>query len=272
MAAEGTHGLVAQGAGSTAAGDTTIGSVELPTRGQPWILHGITGQVVRAAATAAEAVVGHMRLNSTSGDITPDPAPSRWPLSSSGSLLNTTSSVPTCPIHRYPLNLDAAGRADIDLIGNVGIAITAAPRFTIGIQFGPDIPNLTPFKFCDRVRTTQTTVTRTLVGTITLSEKANRIVGIMGYLKQDGVLVTAEELTGFFDLASDDADLVPSQWLFNEAFGAGIGATIGSGTVMPPNPHIVDIPVPGGARIDCYVTLGVAVTNGADVEIFIMYE
>ncbi len=272
MASDGTHGLVVQGAGSTGAAETLIGSVELPTRGQPWSLHGLSGQVVRATATAAEAVVGNMRMNSASGDITPDPAPSRWPLSSSGSFLGSVADIPVCPLHKYDLDLLAAGKANVDLLGVVGIAVTVGPRFCIGIQFGPAPPAVRRFKFCDRVRATQTAVARTQIGTIQLSEKATRITGIMGYIRQDGVLVTAEELQGFFDLASDDVDLVPSQWQFNETFGAGLSTTIASSQVTMPQPHVVDIPAPGGARIDCFVTLGTAVTNGTDVEIFIMYE
>lgn len=272
MASQASHGLVVQGSGSTGATDTTIGSIELPTSSTNWVLNAITGVVVRATATAAEAIVGHMRINSTSGDITPDPAPSLWPLAGSGSLLGSTAPVSMVPIHKYDLNLQAAGKADIDLIGNVAISVAVAPIFVIGLQFAPTIPVKTPFLFSNRVRTTVTAVARAQVGTITLSEKAKRIIGIMGYIRQDGVMVAAQELVGFFDLASEDVDLVPSQWLFNECYGAGLSTLIGSAAGAPPMPHVVDIPVPGGARIDCFVTLNTLVTNGADVEIFIMYE
>ena len=272
MAAEATHALVEQGAGSAAAGDTTIGSIELPTRGQPWTLHNFFGQMYRQTATAAEAVVGHMRINSASGDVTPQPNPSIFPLKGSGSFLGATAPVTTVPLHNYPLDLRAAGKADLDLIGNNAIAATAAPKFILGVAFGPGIPAPRPAKFANRARTTVTAAARGQVGTITLSEGATRIVAILGRLTQDGVLVAGEELGGFFDLSSEDVDLVPLQLGFNEVYGAGLGTTIGGGEAAPPMPHLVDIPVPGGARIDCFVTLNTAVTNGADVEIFIMYE
>jgi len=272
MAAEATHGLIASAAGTAAIGDTTIATVVLPARGQAWKLHNLNAQVVRQTATAAESVGGNFGMNSRSGDITPDPAPSRFPVFEQGAFLGATADVTTCPIHKYMMDLDAAGKASIELRYNQGVAVTAAPLVNIGIHFGPNIPVPKPFKFCDRVRTTVTANTNTQVGTITLSEKATRITGIMGVLKQDGVLVTQEELTGIFSLDSDDIDLSPSFWLFNEVYGAGMGATLHGGDATMPQPHIVDIPIIGGARIDCFVDLITAVTNGADVEIFIMYE
>jgi len=272
MAAESTHGLIASAAGTAAIGETEIAAVELPTRGQPWKLHNLQGQVVRQTATAAEMVGGYFGIDSISGDINPDPRPSRFPLFEQGSFLGATEQVSTCPLHNYPLDLDALGKANLSLVFNQAIAATAAPLVNIGILFGPNIPAKRPFKFCDRVRTTITALANTQVGTIQLSEKATRITGIMGVLKQDGVLVTAEELTGIFSLRSDDVDLAPSFWLFNEVYGAGLSTVISGGVATMPQPHVVDIPVPGGARIDCFVDLITAVTNAADVEVFLFYE
>ena len=272
MAAEVTHGLVATAAGAAAIGEVNIGTVELPTRGQAWTLHNIMAQVVAQTLTAAEMVGGYFGIDSVSGDITPDPAPSRFPVFGSGSRLGATGDVMTCPLQRYDLDLAAAGKANMNLVYNQAIAGAVAPLVNIGIAFGPNIPTKRPFKFCDRVRATQTAAANTQVGTIQLSEKATRITGIMGVLRQDGVLTTAEELTGIFSLRSDDVDLVPSFWLFNEVFSAGLGALIGGGTAQPAMPHIVDIPVPGGARIDVFADLITAVTNPADVEVFLFYE
>lgn len=272
MAAESTHGLVASAAASAAIELVTIGTVELPTRGQPWKLHGLCGQVVRQTATAAEMVGGHFGINSVSGDITPDPAPSRFPVFEQGSFLGTTADATTGPLFCYDLDLDASGKANLDLVYKQAIAVTVAPMVNIGVMFGPTIPTKRPFKFSDRVRTTLIVDTNTQVGTIQLSEKATRIIGIYGKLIQDGVRVADEELIGVFSLRSDDLDLAPSFWLFNEVYGAGKGATMHGGDSLHPTPHMVDIPVPGGARIDCFVDLLTAITNPADVEIFLMYE
>jgi hypothetical protein len=272
MASEGTHGNVVQAAGALTVAETLIGLIELPSRPEPWVLHNVMGQVCQGVADVALCTGGHIRLESVSGDISPDPGPSRWPVFSQGSHLGATVNGNSACLHRYDIDLLAAGKANININSVNGIAQTTAPRWTAGISYGPTVPQTRRAKFCDHIRATQATVVRTLVGTIALSEKATRIVGIFGSLKQSGVLVTAEELTGFFDLASDDVALAPSQWMFNEATGAGLGALIQGAPATIPQVHIVDIPVIGGADIDVYITLGVAVTNPANVDVFLLYE
>jgi hypothetical protein len=272
MAAECTHGAVVQAAGATTVAETLIGLIELPTRAEPWRLHNIMGQAVQAVADVALCSGGVIRMESVSGDITPDPGPSRWPVFIGGSHLGATVNARSCPLHNYDIDLQAAGKANLNLNSINDIAQTNALRWTAGIAYGPDIPERRRFKFCEHVRATANGAARVAVGTIALSEKATRITGIYGSLKQSGVRVTAEELTGFFDLSSDDIGIIPSQWMFNELSSAGLGALINGAPALPPQPHIVDIPVPGGADIDVFVTLGVAVTNPANVDIFLMYE
>jgi len=272
MASEGTHSQVVEAAGATTVAETAIGTITLPKRDEGWIIHNITGQVVASAITAAEFIGGHVRMYSPSGDVDPDPNPSIWPVSAQGSHLGALVGPMPCPLHKYNLELNAAGKANLNLTSNLAIACTAAPRWTAGIVYGPSIPEQRRAKFCDHVRTTVTAAARNAVGTISLSEKASRIVGIMGVLSQDGVLVAGEELTGYFDLESDDIGLVPSQWMFNEVYSAGVGATMENNGPTPPNPYAVDIPIIGGSDIRVYATLGVAVTNGANVDVFIMYE
>ena len=91
-------------------------------------------------------------------------------------------------------------------------------------------------------------------------------------LINDGVLTTAEELIGFFRLASDDIDLVPAQYPFPMGYSAGLGALIMSGPFIPSDLIPVDIPVIGGARINCFVDLNTAVTTAAEVQVYIAYE
>lgn len=266
------HGMILAGGASTAAGDTNLGTIELPQRDAGlWKIHGLFCQAVRATATAAESVGGDFRLVPAQGEVTPNPAPSRFPVFEAGSFLGATASVSVCPLHIFPVNYEATGQARIDLIYNNAIAATAAAQVVAGIVFGDEVPPSSSYSFCDRVRTTVTAATDSAVGTITLSQNATAIVGIAGILQQDGVLVAGEELLGFFRLASDDIKLVPGQYPFNAAFGAGLGVTIGSGQQPPINFIPVNIPVPKGARIDAFCDLNTAVTNGADVEIFIAY-
>jgi len=272
MAAECTHGNVVQAAGATTVAETAIGTIVLPKRGEDWRLHNIMGQISQAVADVALCTGGVISMRSPSGDITPDPAPSTWPVFCGGSHLGATVGAASNPLHNYEIDLLASGKANIALSSINDIAQTTAPRYVGGIAYGPNIPERRRAKFCDHVRTTVTAAARTAVGTISLSEKATRIVGIYGSLKQSGVLVTAEELTGFFDLESEDTDLLPSEWMFNEVQSAGLGALIQGAPATTPQVHLVDIPVIGGSDIDVAVTLGVAVTNGANVDIFIMYE
>ena len=268
-----THSMIVAGAASAAAGDSTIGTIELPSRESGnWLIHSVFGQVARATATAAESVGGDLRLVVAQGELTPNPAPSRVPIFENGSFLGATADVSVCPLHMYPTAWEATGQARLSLVFNTAITNTVAAQVVAGVMFSDERPAVTPFKFIERVRTAVTSAADTSIGTITLSQNATRIVGICGILQQNGVLTTAEELIGFFRLGSDDVKIVPAQFPFNTAYGAGLGALIASAPVGPTNFIPVDIPVPDGARIDCFCDLNTAVTNGADVEIFIAYE
>jgi len=266
-----THGMVAASAGGIVAGDTTVGSIVLPAGG-PWIIHGLWGMAVPQTATAAEFIGGHIRLSPSSGDLTPDPAPSRFPVPALGSFLGATHDVMHVPLNVYPVTFEASGKAAVDLIYGQDIACTVAPLLLAGIMFGKTIPVPTRDTFMDRVRTTVTVNTDSSVGTVTLAEKATRITKIAGILSQDGVLVTGEELLGFFRLDSDDIKMSPSQYPFSACFGAGIGALIPNSLAQVPHFIDVNIPVVGGARIDAFVKLTTAVTNPANVAIYIGYE
>ena len=273
MAADSSHGMVRVAAITGSIVEQQIGAgLELPTRAGAWLINDITAYVARATATAAENTGGTVRMNAPSGDLTPDPQPSRWPVYADASFLGATAPVGNCPLHRYPIEIEAAGKADLEFFATNSTSDTVGPIYGMGIHFAPEIiiPKR-PF-YSNFVRAAQSAVTRTLVGTITLSEKATEIVRIIGFLSQNGILTTGEELIGFFDLASEDVELVPSQWLFNDVQGAGLGVTIGGHIHFRPDPHEVSIPVPGGARIDCFVTLATAVTVAADVMICIQYR
>lgn len=265
-----THGMVAAGAGGTAAGETLIGTITLPAGG-PWIIHEVWAQVVDATATAAESVGGYFRLDVASGDLTPNPAPSRFPCISRSSFLGALADRTVCPRFKYKVNYEAAGKAVINLIAANNTAVTVAPQWVIGIIFSATMPEETRYQFCDQARGTINAAALTAIGTIQLSEKATKIVGFAGTLSQTGVLVAGEELIGFATLTSDDVTLPPMQLPFNCAFGAGLGATIDSNSQPAIEPVLLDIPVYGGARINCAVDLNTAVTNAADVAFYLFY-
>ena len=139
MADENTHGLIIAAAGQTAAGEQTLGTLTLPADG-PWIIHDVFGQIVSATATAAEATGGYMRFDAASGDVTPNPAPSKWPVICNGSALGATIDQSGCALQRFPCYGTAPGRATINCVFNNTVAATVAPQIVMGILFGKSVP------------------------------------------------------------------------------------------------------------------------------------
>lgn len=268
-----TYAQAVAGAGSTGAASTTVGTITMPANdGGKWLIHGVFGSIARATATAAESTGGYIQLSPPADDLDPNPAPSHFPLFGGASFLGATAPVTANPTVIYPVEYQAAGRATIDMNFINTIASTAAAQLVLGILFGDERPVMQPMQFVDSVRTTVTSASDTSVGTITLSERATEIVGVAAVLQQDGTLTTAEELIGFCRLASDDVKIIPFQFPVNTAFGAGLGATIGGMQQGEVKFIPVNIPVPKGASIDCFLDLNTAVTVGADIEIFLAYR
>lgn len=266
-----THGLLLAGAGATTATETNLGTISLPAGG-PWLIHDVFALVANATATAAELTGGYFRFDAASGDLTPQPAPSRFPVRGATSTLGATIDRSTCKLNLFPVAWEAPGKANIDIIVANNTTNTVAPQWICGLLFGKSRPEKKPIIFCDQVRGTIAAAAAAAVGTITLAEKATRITGICAILNQTGVLVTAEELLGFITLSSDDVVLPPSQYPVNCAYGAGLGALIQGGSDPYINFIPVDIPVEGGARIAANIDLNTAVTNAADIQVFIAYE
>ena len=269
--AENTHGMCAGLVGQAAAGEKTIATLTLPADG-PWILHHVWAQVVAATQTAAESVGGYVKIESVAGDLEPNPAPAKYPIFAQGSLLGATARQVACPLQMYPIHFDAPGKAQLKLIFGSDLGDTVAPQVVTGIMFGKSVPEEKPLQFCDSVRASITVGTDTTVGTITLSERSTRITSICGILIQNGVITANEELLGFWRMASDDINLIPAQFPFQAAYNGGLGALIGPADIPPFKFIPVDIPVPSGARVNLFCDLNTAVTNAADVHIFLAYE
>lgn len=266
-----THGMAVAGGGSTAAGDTVVGTITLPAGG-PWTIFNVWSLIAAPTATAGESFGGHFRLNASSGDLTPNPAPSRFPTGIGGSFLGATQCQRVNPLHLFDVDYEAAGKAVIQLIYNEPTAVTVATQTVLGVIFGKTRPTPQPIRFIDRVRVQQTVTADTAVGTITISEKAEMITGIGCTVAQDNVITAAEELLGFFRLGSDDVDMPPAQFPINAGYSAGLGTVIESAMVANPVMIPVVIPVVGGARIDCFIDLNTAVTAAAEVEVYIAYR
>jgi len=266
-----THGAVVAGALGTAAGETVVGTITFPAGG-PWYIWGLWGFMVAVTPTAAEVVAGHMRLNAVSGDILPNPAPSRFPLNAVGSQLGATLPVVMHALKIWPVLFEAPGKGVMQMIINQAVGNTVAPQAVMGVLFGKTVPSVMPIRFIDTVRAQVAAAVDTLIGTVTIAERATRITAVGGILAQDNVLTTVEELIGYFRLASDDVRLPPAQFPFSAVYGGGLGALINQAVAQVPVMIPVEIPVEGGARIDCYALLNTLVTNAAEIEIFIAYE
>jgi len=271
MATENTHSAVIASAGQTGAGSVSLGSITLPAGG-PWKIHHVFGLLARATATAGEMNGGYFEMQTGSGDIIPQPAPARFPLNESCSFLGAVADVPTCPLHLYEVDYDAAGKAVINFFYVQTTAVTAAPQLVVGCLFGKERPAAFPIQRCDVVRAQITAATEAAVGTITLAETAEMITGICVTAVQDNVLTAGEELIGFVRGASDDIDLTPFQIPFMNAFGAGLGATIHGGNGLLETFIPLQIPVIGGARINFVCDLNTAVTNAAEIQVALAYR
>jgi len=269
--AQNTHGSAVAGAGATTATTTNIGLITLPAGG-PWNIIGAWIHVVQATETAAELVGGILQISSPSGDVAPNPAPIEIPTNFGASFLGATGDIQLSPLTVHDLDLQAAGKAVISLDYIQPVTNTVAPQIVAGLIYGNEIHDpLYPFWY-DTLVGSISAAALTAIGTITLSESAERIVGINCMVARSGVLVTAEELIGFMQLSSDDVKLPPSQWPFANCESAGLGALINQGPQHTPHFIPVDIPVAGGARIDCSIDLNTAITNAARVNITLAYR
>jgi len=268
-----TRSMVVVGAGGAAAGESEIGTpgIVLPAGG-PYTIFSVFSTLVQATGSPGEAYGDYFRLDAASGDLTPSPQPSRFPTGLVGSILGATSDQVASPTVIQDVEYEAAGKSALKFWLNTPTALAVAPQVVLGIIFGKTRPVLKPFRFVDRVRAQVSAAALTAVGTITISEKASKIVAVCGIIAQDNVLTTAEELIGFFSLASDDVKLPPAQFPFQAGYSAGLGILINQSIKVPPLWIPVEIPIVGGARIDCSVDLNTAVTNAAEVQIFIAFE
>lgn len=268
-----THALAETGTGSTtAATKKQIGSnITMPADG-PWIIHSVWAQVVKATTVPNEGTGGQLIVDSISGDVDPDPAPGTYPLIGACVSESANSAIAAVPLNIWRVNWTAAGKAVIKLSYLNQLAITTASVLAAGIIFSKEIPEARPLVFCDGVYSSFASATEQSVGTITLSEKATRIVGIMADLNKGDAATAGEPICATIRLDSPDVKMPPAQYPCNRAFNASDGTAVGQ-SATPQSQFIpVDIPVVGGARINCYATTTQSVTGNADVQVYLAYE
>ena len=267
-----THGNVVQGNGGTLDNAVTqIGSdITLPAGG-PWKLHGVTTLGVQHTPTAAQSLQGYIRLDALSGDVKPNLAPAKFPVLGPGNMVSANSGSANAPLNRFDINFEASGKAVIRVHFVNSQANTVAPKIQCALLYGDTIPEPVRFNFIDEVHHDFSGTAEATLGTITLSEAATKIVGVAGACQHAGALAASEEVMAFVRLASDDVQIQPAQFPCVGAANAGLGTVEGQFTQVPFNLLPVDIPVVGGARITCYATTTIAVSNNARVGVFIAY-
>jgi hypothetical protein len=268
-----THAWLRTGTGGTAAESITqIGTDIVMPAGGPWVIHGLWGLVANNTAVHSESVSGALLIDALSGDLTPDPAPGLYPLIGNPSASGANLPLVSSPLNIWDVKWEASGKAVISLsyVNDQGNA--TAPIVAAGIIFGDSIPEKRPLVFCGRVAANLTANTEATIGTITIAEKATRIVGIMATAVKDGAITADEGMIATVRLDSADIKMPPAQYPTAHAYSAADGTPAGASAIGQAQFIPLDIPVIGGSRINCFGTLVNAVTAGLDVQVFIAYE
>lgn len=261
------------GAGGTlAAAITQIGTdITLPAGG-PWKIWGIYGHAVLVTVTAAQNLMGSIQMIALSGDLDPDPSPGFWPCASHGAGTGATPGVAAVPLNIWPVDFTAAGKSVIRLNYINTQANTVAPNIVAGILYGDKIPEYMPVQFSSPVTAAFASAAESAVGTITLAEKAKKIVGVYSFFAHAAAPTASEECHGFIRLDSPDVKLQPAEFPNNIGFSAGLGAMIGN-SATPQSQYIpLDIDVPGGAVVNVFATTSRSVTANARVTVWLAYQ
>lgn len=268
-----THALAVTGTGSTGSlAQTQIGSdITLPAGG-PWTIFALWGMVAKVTTVPNEGTGGALIIRSLSGDITPDPAPGTYPMIGTPASDSAACSISTVPLTLFEMNLTAAGKSVIRLDYLQQLAITTASAVAGGIIFGDEVPEKRPLTFCDGVRSAFASTTEQSIGTITLAEKATKIVGIYADLGKGDAITAGQAIMATIRLDSADVMLPPAQYPCNRAYNASDGTAVGQAGVPQSQFIPVDIPVVGGARINVFATTTQSVTGNAEVQVYLAYE
>lgn len=97
--------------------------------------------------------------------------------------------------------------------------------------------------------------TKTSIGTITITSKARRIIGIIAHALGGAGNTTLENLTGILEIESSDLDVAPQQYILdcNSITGTGMAA-------ISPRVWPADIVCAGKEILTGYITLDLAQT------------
>jgi hypothetical protein len=107
----------------------------------------------------------------------------------------------------------------------------------------------------------------TLMGVITATAKAKRIVGVWASILGAATMTTGQPVSGIFRLDSPDVNLAPCKWPLAQVSILTSGAVAMQTHIIP-----VDIPIQGLANISCYITIDLTNTATLKGRVGIIFE
>lgn len=109
--------------------------------------------------------------------------------------------------------------------------------------------------------------TETVVGTITLSSRAKRIVGVWCSMIGGAALTHSEAISGIIRLDSPDFTLAPFKFPTPQVDSITSGMAAYEPRIIP-----VSIPCVGSGRVTAYVTNDMALTGAHKTRVGVIYE
>lgn len=109
--------------------------------------------------------------------------------------------------------------------------------------------------------------TETLVGTITLSSRAKRIIGVWSTMIGAAALTHSENVSGIIRLDSPDFTIAPFKFPTAQLASITSGMTSYEPRIIP-----VNIPCTGSGRVTAYVTNDMALTGAHKTRVGVVYE
>ena len=245
--------------------------ITLPAKG-PWDIYQIYCQTVENSGTDSVSISGNIVFDSVEGDLSPDPAPGQFPYAGTTANQATGRGVSHSPLNIYDVQWTAAGKSQVRFLVQPQVVRSSQPGILCGLIFGKQRPVPTPIKYSTMLRAVTSNSFEDILGTITLSERATKIVGIAAVIMDQTLHAGSLARLFTYRMDSDDIKLQPSDWPFQYAYNRPNGVQPTSCDLPPVKYMPVDIPVEGGARIDVYVTPRVLTSSVAcDVLFYLGY-
>lgn len=268
-----SFGIVRTGVGGTTANTlANIGGVITMPAGGPYTIYGIWAQIAKITTIPDEKTGGFLKFEALSGDLTPDPAPGKFPLIGNHPSASADAAAAANPLNIWPTRFQASGKATIQLSYLNDSIITTAPQVLAGILFGTEVPTAQPHVFVDSVEGEFASASEQTLGSIVLAEKAKKITGILAILSKPGATTDGEAVAATIRLDSVDVKLQPAEYPCNVAYDAEDGTQVGA-LSSPQSQFIpVNIPILPGSTINVLATTTVSVTNNASIRVFLAYE